>query len=132
MLPKFLIVYGSVLLYSKNKAIKREGRTGNEIHFRIKVQPDTKVKKRYEVCFCHGLSRRELKYQRQVDLSITYGRVIFDEVLPKSKSFEDLEIEFEFPKIARKKMQLYARRIHEQGAAKDRVLLVVTHVTEKE
>jgi hypothetical protein len=25
----------------------------------------------YEVCFCHELSKRKLKYQRQVDLPIT-------------------------------------------------------------
>ncbi len=35
----------------------------------------------YEVCFCHELSKRELKYQRQVDLPITYDGMIFDEGL---------------------------------------------------
>ena len=35
----------------------------------------------YEVCFCHELSKRKLKYQRQVDLPITYDGMIFDEGL---------------------------------------------------
>ena len=35
----------------------------------------------YEVCFCHELSKRELKYQRQVDIPITYDGMIFDEGL---------------------------------------------------
>jgi GxxExxY protein len=35
----------------------------------------------YEVCFCHELSKRELKYQRQVDLPITYDGMVFDEGL---------------------------------------------------
>ena len=30
----------------------------------------------YEVCFCHELTRRQLKYQRQVDLPITYDGII--------------------------------------------------------
>jgi len=33
----------------------------------------------YEVCFCHELAKRELKYQRQVDLPITYDGMVFDE-----------------------------------------------------
>jgi len=35
----------------------------------------------YEACFCHELSKRELKYQRQVDLPITYDGMVFDEGL---------------------------------------------------
>lgn len=35
----------------------------------------------YEVCFCHELSKREMKYQRQVDIPITYDGMIFDEGL---------------------------------------------------
>ena len=30
------------------------------------------LEKVYEVCFCHELSKRELKYQRQVDIPIIY------------------------------------------------------------
>ena len=39
------------------------------------------LEKIYEVCFCHELSKRELKYQRQVDLPITYDGMMFDEGL---------------------------------------------------
>jgi GxxExxY protein len=46
----------------------------------------------YEVCFCHELSKRELKYQRQVDLPITYDGMIFDEGLRLDVLVEDLII----------------------------------------
>ena len=46
----------------------------------------------YEVCFCHELSRRELKYQRQVDLPITYDGMIFDEGLRLDVLVEELII----------------------------------------
>ena len=46
----------------------------------------------YEVCFCHELSRRELKYQRQVDLPITYDGMIFDEGLRLDVFVEELII----------------------------------------
>ena len=36
----------------------------------------------YEVCFCHELSKRGLKYQRQVDIPIKYDGLIFDDGLP--------------------------------------------------
>ena len=32
----------------------------------------------YEVCFCHELSKRELKYQRQIDIPIKYDEMIFN------------------------------------------------------
>ena len=35
----------------------------------------------YEVCFCHELSKRELEYQRQVDILIVYDGIVFDEGL---------------------------------------------------
>jgi len=46
----------------------------------------------YEVCFCHELSKRELKYQRQVDIPITYDGVIFDEGLRLDVLVEELII----------------------------------------
>ena len=46
----------------------------------------------YEVCFCHELSKRELKYQRQVDLPITYDGMIFDEGLRLDVFVEELII----------------------------------------
>jgi hypothetical protein len=36
----------------------------------------------------------------------------------------------DFAGIGRKKLRLNARRIHEQGVAKDRILLDMEHVTE--
>jgi len=40
------------------------------------------LEKVYEVCFCHELSKREVKYQRQVDIPIVYDGMTFDEGLP--------------------------------------------------
>jgi GxxExxY protein len=33
----------------------------------------------YEVCFCHELNKRGLKYKRQVDIPIKYDSIIFNE-----------------------------------------------------
>jgi GxxExxY protein len=46
----------------------------------------------YEVCFCHELSKRGLKSQRQVDLPITYDGIVFDEGLRLDVLVEDLVI----------------------------------------
>ena len=46
----------------------------------------------YEICFCHELSKRELKHQRQVDLPITYDGMIFDEELRLDVLVEELAI----------------------------------------
>ena len=35
----------------------------------------------YEVCFCHELAKRELKYERQIAIPITYDGIVFDEGL---------------------------------------------------
>lgn len=39
------------------------------------------LEKIYEVCFCHELSKRDLKYSRQVDVPIVYNGITFDEGL---------------------------------------------------
>lgn len=39
------------------------------------------LEKVYEVCLCHELSKRGLKYQRQVDIPIVYDGMTFDEGL---------------------------------------------------
>jgi GxxExxY protein len=39
------------------------------------------LEKIYEVCFCHELAKRGLKYLRQVDLPIIYNGMTFDEGL---------------------------------------------------
>lgn len=39
------------------------------------------LEKVYEVCFCHELSKRNIKYQRQVNIPILYDNLVFDEGL---------------------------------------------------
>lgn len=36
------------------------------------------LEKVYEICFCRELSKRGLKYQRQVDIPIVYDEITFD------------------------------------------------------
>ena len=50
------------------------------------------LEKVYEICFCHELEKRGLKYQRQVDLPITYDGIIFDEGLRLDVLVEELII----------------------------------------
>jgi two-component system CheB/CheR fusion protein len=65
-------------------------------------------------------------------LDIPELRKVLGEVLQMSQSFEDLEVECQFPKIGPKKLRLNARRIHEQGVVKDRILLAMEQVTQKD
>ena len=46
----------------------------------------------YEVCFCHELSKRKLRFQRQVDIPIRYDGMIFDEGLRLDVLVEQLVI----------------------------------------
>ncbi len=50
------------------------------------------LEKVYEVCFCHELSKRNLKYKRQVDIPIVYDGKVFDEGLRLDVLVEDLII----------------------------------------
>ena len=50
------------------------------------------LEKVYEVCFCHELSKRELEYQRQVDVPIVYDGIAFDEGLRLDVLVEELII----------------------------------------
>ncbi|OGW17291.1 MAG: GxxExxY protein [Nitrospinae bacterium RIFCSPLOWO2_12_FULL_45_22] len=50
------------------------------------------LEKVYEVCFCHELSKRELSYQRQVDVTIVYDGISFDEGLRLDVLVEGLVI----------------------------------------
>ncbi len=47
---------------------------------------------RGEICFCHELSKRGLKYQRQVDIPIVYDGIVFDEGLRLDVLVEKLVI----------------------------------------
>ena len=46
----------------------------------------------YEVCFCHELGKRGLRYERQVDIPIQYDGITFDEGLRLDVFVEDLII----------------------------------------
>ena len=50
------------------------------------------LEKVYEVCFCHELRKRELSYQRQVDIPIEYDGLKFDEGLRLDVMVEGLVI----------------------------------------
>ena len=50
------------------------------------------LEKVYETCLCHELSKRGLKYQRQVDIPIVYDGMTFDEGLRLDVLVEDLII----------------------------------------
>ena len=50
------------------------------------------LEKVYEVCFCHEISKRALKYQRQVAIPIVYDGIVFDEGLQLDVLIENLII----------------------------------------
>ncbi len=47
------------------------------------------LEKVYEVCFCHELNKRGLRYKRQVDIPIVYDNLTFDEGLRIDVIVED-------------------------------------------
>lgn len=47
------------------------------------------LEKVYEICFCHELTKRGLKWRRQVDIPIIYDNIIFDEGLRLDVFVED-------------------------------------------
>jgi GxxExxY protein len=50
------------------------------------------LEKVYEACFCHGLTKRVLSYQRQVDIPIEYDGTTFEEGLRLDVMIEGLII----------------------------------------
>ena len=50
------------------------------------------LEKVYEVCFCHELAKRGLRYQRQKDFPIVYDGIEFDEGLRLDVFVEELVI----------------------------------------
>ena len=50
------------------------------------------LEKVYEVCFCHELSKRGLKYRRQIDIPIFYDSISFEEGLRLDVLVEDCVI----------------------------------------
>lgn len=47
------------------------------------------LEKIYEICFCHELEKRGLKYKRQIDIPIVYDNLTFDEGLRLDVLVED-------------------------------------------
>lgn len=47
------------------------------------------LEKVYEICFCHELSKRGLKYLRQIDVPIVYDSITFEEGLRLDVLVED-------------------------------------------
>ncbi|HCK99264.1 MAG TPA: GxxExxY protein [Candidatus Marinimicrobia bacterium] len=50
------------------------------------------LEKVYEICFCHELSKRGLKYQRQIEIPIVYDGIVFDEGLRLDVLVEEIII----------------------------------------
>lgn len=50
------------------------------------------LEKVYEICFCHELSKKNINFQRQVDIPIQYDGIVFDEGLRLDVLVEDLII----------------------------------------
>ena len=50
------------------------------------------LEKIYEACFCHELTKRNLSYQRLVDIPVEYDGIIFDEGLRLDVIVEELII----------------------------------------
>lgn len=50
------------------------------------------LEKVYEICFCHKIYKRGLKYHRQVDIPIIYNGITFDEGLHLYVLVEELII----------------------------------------
>ena len=50
------------------------------------------LEKVYEVCFCHELAKRGLKYLRQVDVPIVYDGILFNEGMRLDVLVEDIII----------------------------------------
>jgi PAS domain S-box-containing protein len=58
-------------------------------------------------------------------------RELLEEILPDNSTFDDFEVEHEFPNIGRRKMLLNARRIERKEDEKALILLAIEDVTEK-
>jgi len=50
------------------------------------------LEKVYEVCFCHELSKKGFKPQRQIELPIRYDDMVFDEALRLDVLVDELVI----------------------------------------
>ncbi len=58
-------------------------------------------------------------------------RVLLEDVLPKGTSFDDLEVEHDFPRIGQRVMLLNARRLEKEGDRTQLILLAFDDVTDR-
>jgi PAS domain S-box-containing protein len=58
-------------------------------------------------------------------------RELLENILPKNTSFENYEIDHEFPNFGRRIMLLNARRIHDGGVKTQKILLAIEDITER-
>jgi PAS domain-containing protein len=58
-------------------------------------------------------------------------RQLLEKIIPQNSSFENYEVEHDFPIIGRKKMLLNARRIKQTGDRQSLILLAIEDVTGK-
>lgn len=50
------------------------------------------LEKIYEVCFCYELAKKNIPFQRQIDISIVYDEIVFDEGLRLDVLVDDLVV----------------------------------------
>jgi PAS domain S-box-containing protein len=59
-------------------------------------------------------------------------RELLEEILPKNISFENFEVEHEFPGLGKRFLLLNARRVHNGGLKSERVLLAMEDITDRQ
>jgi two-component system CheB/CheR fusion protein len=77
-------------------------------------------------------SERQLLYElgnRQWD--IPRLRELLEEILPQNTTFEDFEVEHDFPTIGKRSMLLNARRLYREANKVEMILLAIEDVTER-
>lgn len=63
--------------------------------------------------------------------NISRLRELLEKILPENTTFDDFEVEHEFPNIGQRKMLLNARQIESERGERDLVLLAIEDVTER-
>ena len=58
-------------------------------------------------------------------------RKLLEEILPKNTSFDNFEVEHDFPRIGKRTMLLNARRIYREGKKTQMILLAIEDITER-
>ena len=58
-------------------------------------------------------------------------RKLLNEILPENSSFEDFDVEHEFPTIGRRHMKLNARRMHQEQDHSELILLAIEDMTDQ-